>query len=481
MTRSIFFMVVLAALTWGSVWIADRPSQVSIDWLGYRIDTSVGFLFAAILTLSVLLAVIFRIWVVVRTSPRRIGRARRDWRRRRGYKALTQGMVAVAAGDAPEARRLANKAENLLADPPLTMLLSAQAAQLSGDEKAAGKFFEALSERRDTDAKYLGLHGQLGQAMQAGDKQSALELAEKAAGLKPKTDSVTTTLLELQIQNGNWAEAEETVRKMIRSKHLEPEPGRRQRAVLLYQQSLELEKEGRLGDALQTAQKANKMTPGFVPAAMRVARLLAGAGKRRKSVAVIEEAWVANPHPHLADVLGELCAGTGPNEHIAAIERLAGYNRDHVESHIAIAKAALAASMWNEAREHLETIAGDTPTARICRHMAELEESQNHDLEASRHWLVKASQGDPDEAWGCDHCGQVRAEWTAVCEKCGHFDSCRWHVPPRVTQISTLTLRGDDAEGPAQAGPDADFSAENKMEDAPTQEPDKEADKDHPN
>ncbi len=466
MVRSILFLVALAVLIWGAVWVAERPSQVSVEWIGYRVETSVGFLFAFILALSVLLAVVYRVWAIFSSAPRRLRRARREWRRRRGYKALTQGMVAVAAGDAPEARRLAHKAENLLADPPLTMLLSAQAAQLSGDEKAAGKFFGALSERRDRDAKYLGLHGQLKQAMQAGDKESALQLAEKASDLKPKTDSVTTTLLDLQIQNGNWAEAEETVRKMVRSKHVAAEPGRRQRAVLLYQQSLELEKEGKLGDALQMVQKANKMTPGFVPAATRVAGLLAGSGKRRKSISVIEEAWVANPHPHLVDALDGLGAGTGANERIAAIERLAGYNRDHEESHLAIAKAALAAKMWKEAREHLEAVAGDRPSARVCRHMAELEELQNGDLEASREWLVKASLGDPDEAWACDDCGQVVAEWAAVCEKCGHFDSYQWRVPPRVTQISTLPVRsaGDGAAPWAGSAPpdeaDAEFLAE---------------------
>ncbi len=466
MVRSILFLAALAFFIWGAVWIADKPSQVSIDWIGYKIETSIGFLFAAIFGLAVMLAIVFRVWAILRSSPRRFGRARREWRRRRGYKALTQGMVAVAAGDAPEARRLAQRAETLLADPPMTMLLSAQAAQLSGDEKAAGKFFEALSERRDTDAKYLGLHGKLKQAMQAGDKESALQLAEKASDLKPKTDSVTTTLLDLQIQNGNWAEAEETVRKMIKSKHVAAEPGRRQRAVLLYQQSLELEKEGKLGDAQQMAQKANNMTPGFVPAATRVARLLAGAGKRRKSVSVIEEAWVANPHPHLVDVLDELGAGTGATEHIAAVERLAGYNRDHEESHLAIAKAALAAKMWNEAREHLEAVSADPPSARVCRHMAELEEMQNGDLEASRQWLVKASLGDPDQSWTCDHCGQVLADWVAVCEKCGHFDSYQWRVPARVTQLSTLPiLSGEEDTAPLAATKppdeaDAEFLAE---------------------
>ena len=54
-----------------------------------------------------------------------------DSKRRRGYKALSQGMVAVAAGDAGEAARLARRADGLLNDPPLTLLLSAQAAHSS--------------------------------------------------------------------------------------------------------------------------------------------------------------------------------------------------------------------------------------------------------------------------------------------------------------------------------------------------------------
>ena len=50
--------------------------------------------------------------------------------------------------------------------------------------------------------------------------------------------------------------------------------------------------------------------------------------------------------------MGELASGAGPKEN-AQIERLAGYNKDHEESHLAIAKAAIAAGMWQEAREHL--------------------------------------------------------------------------------------------------------------------------------
>jgi len=434
MFRALWFLIVLAVVSLAAALVADNPGSVSLSWLGYEIETSMGILIAGVILISLILATIFRIWSFFRNAPRRIFRARREWRRQRGYKALTQGMVAVAAGDAKEARRLSKKAEDLLAEPPLTMLLSAQAAQLSGDEKAAGKFFDAMSERKET--KYLGLSGKLKQALQEGDEDEALELAEQANELAPKTDTVSSTLFDLQIKKGSWQEAEDTVRKAVKNKHMGNDEGRRQRAILQFQRSIEAETEGKLGDALSYTKRANTMAPDFVPAAVRHARLLQGAGKRRRAASVIEESWVTNPHPHLADVMEDLAPGAGPQEKMRTLEQLAGYNRDHAESHLAIAKAALAAGMWAEARQHLEAAAGENPPARVCRYMAELEERERGDVEASKEWLRKAASADPDSAWICGNCGNVVADWEPVCGRCKQFDRLSWGTPPRVTQIS---------------------------------------------
>ncbi len=452
MIRAVWFLLLLALISLGAALVADNPGVVSLEWLGYKVDTSIGVLFAGIFLVSICLAVVFRIWFFIRNAPKRVGKARRDWRRQRGYKALTQGMVAVAAGDAQEARRQASKAESLLAEPPLTMLLSAQAAQLSGDEKAASKFFEKMSERKDT--KYLGIHGMLNQAIQEGNKDVALELAEQANDLNPKTDNISKALFELQVQSGNWEEAEETVRKAVKDKHLDTDIGRRRRAVILYQRSIEAEANGKLNDALSFAKKANNLVPGFVPAAERTSRLLQGAGKRRKAASVIEEIWVTNPHPQLADVMAELSSGVGAQEKMRTVEKLASYNKDHAESHLAIAKSALAAEMWQEAREHLEAVANansdDLPSARVCRYMAELEEGENHDVEASREWLKKAAIAEPDSAWNCTHCGQVMGDWDPLCNHCESFDTLEWRTPPRVTRLAPVDIEAETSkEGPS--------------------------------
>lgn len=433
MIRALWFLIVLAAIAWGAALIADSPGAVTLDWLGYRIETSTAVLVAVVLIFSIILMLVYRVWIAVRRAPRRLVEARRERRQRRGYRALTQGMVAVAAGDAVEARRQARRAEALLSEPPLTMLLSAQAAQLSGDNQAAGKFFDAMSEQPET--KYLGVRGKLNQAMEKGDSDGALALAEQARDLKPKTDLAAATLLELQLKKGEWAEAEETVRKSVRDKHIDAEVGKRRRAVLLYQQSIEAEDEGRRDDALQMVRKANNYAPSFVPAAARVARLLAGAGKRRRAIAIIEETWVSNPHPHLVNVLEEIGEGTSAEEKLRMVERLVRYNADHEETHIGVARLAISAGRWQEAREHLEALAADHPSARVCRYMAEIEDAEGGDPAAAHEWLKRASDADPDSAWLCDHCGNVVAEWEPVCGRCENFDSFAWNTPPRVVRM----------------------------------------------
>ena len=437
MLKAIRFLVFIIILSFLASMLADSPGEVSLEWLGYKVDTSVAILIFVTVLFGIILTFFYNTWINLKKAPNRLFKIRRDWRRERGYKALTQGMVAVAAGDAQEARRLAKKAEDLLAEPPLTMLLSAQAAQLSGDDEAAGKFFKSMSERKDT--KYLGIHGMLNQAIQTGDKGVALELAEKAHDLKPKTDNVSRTLFELQVQSGSWSDADGTTRKAIKNKNIDDTIGRRRRAVIAYQLSLEASTGGKMSEALNLAKRANNLVDGFIPATMQMARLLQAAGKRRKAASVIEEMWVKNPHPQLAEVMEELSSGTGVQETMRTIEQLASYNKDHIESHLAIAKAALKAQMWLEARDHLNaTILQQktNPSARICRYMAELEEGEKSDIESSREWLKKAAMAEPDNAWNCDQCGQVTAEWEPLCKHCQGFDTLNWRTPPRVTRIN---------------------------------------------
>jgi len=435
MTRALFFCLKVALLVALAYWLAQRPGTVAIQWLGYRIETTVGLLVLAVGVFAALVALLYRLWRFLRRAPGGVGRSMQTSRRRRGYKALTQGMVAVAAGEADEAARLAKRADSLLDEPPLTMLLSAQAAQLNGDEAAAKRYFNAMLERDET--RFLGLRGLLTLALREGDDAAALDYARQARALRPRTPWVLTSLFELSERAGDLETARRAIDEAARAKALPAPEAERKRAVLALERARAARAGGERQAALAQARAALKHAPALTPAATLAADLLIEEGQRRKALKLLERAWAAAPHPDLARAYLHAQESADAIERLKALHRLVGARPDHPESHLALARAALAAQLWGEARRHLASAAGDGgleghPREAVCRLMAELEDSERADAAAARAWLTRAASAPPDPAWVCGACGAVAGAWSARCGACDAFDTLAWKPPPRV-------------------------------------------------
>lgn len=453
MWRWIFFLAFLCFVVLGVVWFVQNPGDVTLEWQGWRLDTSVGVMMAAVLLFAALTAGLYRFWRFLRAVPGEITTAMKERRQRKGYTALSSGMVAVAAGDAPEARRQARRAEALLSDSaPLTRLLSAQSAQLDGDEKAAEKFFTDMLD--DPETKFLGLRGLLTQAVKAGNKSRALELAEAAHRMQPGSEWVAATLFELQSGSGAWLSAADTNDDMAKKRLLEKPEAERRRAVIAFELSKESEDAGDSAKALKQLKSAADMAPDLIPAVVALVRRYTADGQHRKATSVAEKTWAKTPHPDLLEPYWDARKAPDGIARVKASEKLAAVNSDHPESHVALARAALGAELWGEARKHLqEAGAGDglEPQARICRMMAELEERENGDLTKAREWLVRAGSAPGDEKWVCGECGNAVAVWTSHCGNCNAFDSYTWRTPPHISGLpkpsfaeSGSALEGDD-------------------------------------
>ena len=298
MIRILAYVIVMAAAVAATVWLAERPGSLSLSWQGVRIDTSVAFLMFCVAVIAVMTALAYRMWRALRRVPRALTESRRAARQQRGYKSLTQGMVAVAAGDPEEALRQAHRADNLLGEPPMTMLLSAQAAQLNGDEAAAKTYFIRMLDRPET--AFLGLRGLLIQAQRDGDRRAALDLARRAYELRPKTPWVLTTLFDLQVKEGRWREALATLEQAMRRGAIGGEAGRRHRVTVLLGCSGDAEDQGSASDAMNHARKAYNQAPEFLPAVIRLVSLMIADGKKRQASRVIHNAWARTPHPAAA-------------------------------------------------------------------------------------------------------------------------------------------------------------------------------------
>ena len=183
MIRLVLFLLSVAIIAAGFVWVADRPGDVAITWMGYRIETS---LMVAALAVAALILVGILLWGIVRgilRSPEQVSLFFRHRRAMKGYLAITRGLIAVGAGDLAIARKSADEEARLSAVDPQTLLLSAQSGEMAGDRAAAERAFRAMAERDDT--KLLGLRGLYIEAQRRDDAHAARLVAELAAKAEP--------------------------------------------------------------------------------------------------------------------------------------------------------------------------------------------------------------------------------------------------------------------------------------------------------
>ena len=446
MFRALWFIFILAVLATAAMWLADNPGQVSVAWHGYVIETSAAVLVTAIAAITVLSALLYRVWIFIRGVPAGISWLLGEGRRRRGYLALSRGMVAVAAGDPVEARRQAGWADDLLEEPSLTMLLLAQSAQMSGDEKSAHKFFTKMLENPDT--VFLGLRGLFNQATKNGDSYEALKWVRRAYQLKPQSDWVARTLFDLASRAGLWEEADGALAMAVRKKQVDALEAKHSRAVLNHQLSMEAEVSGDNAKALKLSKKASNEELGFVPAQIHLAHMLMSFGKQSKAANTLEAAWAITPHPEIARAYWPLNDANDARARMKAAHKLAAFNPKNSATRLMLVNSALDAGLWGDARKNLEEVgASDEPvTSNYCQLMAQLEEAENSDMIAARAWLVRAANADTDPSWVCRDCGNAADAWSALCGACGGFDKLQWRRPSRVSGLSAPI--GDDKEVP---------------------------------
>jgi len=435
-------ILVIAAIAAG-VYFTDNPGQVEIVWQGWLIDTSVGILVLLAALLAFLVSVLALLVTGLRRAPASVRRWRREGRRRAGEAELTRGLVALAAADAGEARRHADRARLLLGETPLVLLLSAEAASRQGDVEAARRIYATLLDRRDTE--FLGLRGLIGQNLRADDHAAALPLAERARVLRPDAPWLAENLLRLQARTGDWQGARETLAAGARGKALPAGVERHGRGVVLYELSRSIERAGDLRRASGLAAQAQQLAPDLSPIACHNARLLLARGRRRAAARVIERAWQTAPHPELAKFYLEARSAAEPLAGAASLQRLAARNPAAIESHLAIGEAALAARLWGEARRHLMLAAEAspaTPSRRLCLLMARLEESEDGEPKAAREWLDRAIDAALDPCYVCGRCGTAVPEWRSVCPACGGFDTLAWRAREAQGTIGIFPLTG---------------------------------------
>jgi HemY protein len=423
MFRIILFLILIASAALGATWVADQTGTIVMSWDVWRVEATLP---AFVLGLGLLIVAVVLVWSIVRglwLAPKRLRRARRDRRNARGRDAITRGLLAVGHGDAAAARSHAKVARRLVSHEPLALLLHAQSAQLDGNTDRAQRAFRVMAERADT--RLLGLRGLFIEAQRADDRAAAVAIAEEALKVSPSSVWASQAALGFRCGRADWTGALAILDKNVASGLMDKALYRRQRGVLLTARALELEESDR--DASRHAvTEAVRFAPTLIPAVVLASKYLSEANQMRRALRMIETAWLAQPHPDLADAYAHIMPGDSARERLTRVETLAAKTPGHPESAMAIARAAIDASEFTRAREVLEPLIA-APTQRVAMLMAEIEHNEHGDSGRARAWTLRAVRALHDPVWTAD--GYVSDHWRPVSPVTGRLDAFQWQTP----------------------------------------------------
>ncbi|MCE8005562.1 heme biosynthesis HemY N-terminal domain-containing protein [Aestuariivita sp.] len=441
--KILLFVVVVGALTLGAEYLLESEGGVQLTVAGteYTLGPLQSVIAAAVLVFAVwvllkLVSFLVAVWRFLNGDETAISRYFDRNRERKGFQALSEGMMALASGEGRLAMAKAAKAEKYLQKPELTNLLTAQAAELSGDRKKAEDTYKKLIASETT--KFVGVRGIMKQRLADGDTDTARKLAEKAFQLKPKHEETQDVLLTLQAQAQDWSGARKTLSAKLKNGNLPRDVHRRRDAVLALSEAKEILNDENSIDAREAAIEANRMSPDLIPAAIMAARSYIEKGKPKYAIRVLKKAWEVQPHPELAAAFAEIAPNETPKERIKRFGVLTRIKPDHPETRLVLAELNLAAEDFPEARRALGDLVDSQGDARALTIMAAIERGEGAPDAVVKGWLARALNAPRGPQWVCDNCQHAHADWTPICKNCQSFDTLSWRAPS-AAEVSSAT------------------------------------------
>ena len=433
--KIIIFVVAVAALALGAIYLLESSGGVQIEAMGTEVTfgplESVLALMALVFVVWVflkLLSLLVAVWHFLNGDETAISRYFSRSRERKGFQALSEGLMALASGEGRVAMTKAAKAEKYLKKPELTNLLVAQAAEMAGDRRKAEETYKKLVTNDAT--RFVGVRGIMKQKLADGDTDTALKLAEKAFALKPKHEETQDVLLRLQAQTEDWSGARKTLNAKLKHGNLPRDVHKRRDAVLALSEAKDILNEESSIEVQVKAIEANKLSPDLIPAAVMAAKSYVEQGRPKLAVRLLKKSWEAQPHPDLAAAFAAIAPDETSAERVKRFTALTRIKPDHPETKMLLAELHIANEDFPEARRALGNLAETHPDARSVTLMAAIEKGEGASDAVVRGWLAKALTVSRGPQWICDNCQHIHTDWAPFCENCQSFDTLAWKTPP---------------------------------------------------
>lgn len=406
MIRTFFILSVVVGLLLLSQRFSDDAGTTVMVISNVKIEFNSLFLIQILIVSSLFVFYWGQVWHFLVNFPKRLRNRNNINKINDGLSHLYKAYDALAAGDGSAAKRHAQKTEKLLPNPRISAMLQAEVAHLNGDEQMAQLQFKKLAD--DEKDPFLGLRGLLAGAYRNGHYLQALEWAQKAYKLRPKSTWALEMLFEIYMHTGRFEQAL-SLMSDVYSKAIYDKKQASLFEVVLRLKVAESMDKSQFKDAVKMVEKGLKVKRDFVPLILLQAKLCEENQQFDKAEKTLANFWRENPSNDVLKAWIHLVERTNPD---ALVKKAVALTKSLInEPHGALAMAEIY-KQENELEKARELLVSALKMEKISTGYTLLSEVDDElrGGNAGYKWLKKA-QGFPEAETLCEGGVEAYENW----------------------------------------------------------------------
>ena len=424
MIKIVWNAVLLAIIALSAAWLSNNPGSVQMDWLGWRVQTSV----AVVIGVFVIGYAVFYVFLakpLLLLKNKFLYWARADLRAEKMAKAkvgreidrytlLGKGLTALAAGDVETAKKLQKDIAKKFADDEVkTFVFSAQLAEAQNNTAQAMELYGKLADAPET--RLLGMRGKIRLFRLNGAPEKALKACEELLNEKNPMPWTLTEAFELQVQEKQWEKAIATLEKANKLDLFDKKTFKHLKASVLLEQAVgttdAAEKERLIFAAEET-------DDSLIQAVLTAAAINAEKGEIRKARNQLRKLWKTAPCWAVYEAYQALTPEKTALEAVTDLQDLLDENKDAEINALVMADASLKARLWGQAKGLLDKYLAIKPNSKRALLLMSEVAAANRDEKAAVEYGEKAAVAETEPMYCCSVCKTVFNEWHTVCPTC---------------------------------------------------------------
>jgi HemY protein len=411
------------------------PGHSVLNYYGYSIELNTGLLVGGAIVFFILFHKILMLWKWMRKLPTRFKKRRMERRVNKSTELVIEAFNTIAAGDSKQALILLNKARQLNKDDVFNAIFTAQTTYNNEDDAQSEQRFRGLLKKDET--RFLGYRGLVLLRTRQGKLDDAHHFLQQALQERPDSPWVLGQLFNWNVEHSSFSGAQTILEQLRIGGYLTKLEMQRKKAVLLWVKAEHCLKENNFEEFYESVIEALRLAPELTDATVALVNYYGESNRESKAWKCLKKGYSFNPHPDLLSGLKELFKQKNPLEIYQRGEELISTHPNHVTTHWLMAKLAIEAKLWGQARLHLEALRKIKLSQTFFELMAELETQENPtNFEKIQILYSQASHASRPPVWACQNCYTVLPKWYAFCPSCHSFDQIVWEEESKVKQGS---------------------------------------------